>query len=351
MDELRSYGEKTKQINTEIHKKVLTMTGLLQIGNLISSAIELDKILEFSVEKIMHLPDITGCFLMMLDEDEKKLAVKSLSGLEETQLTLKKIRPGEGLVGKIAKQNKPFILDADTKTTTEIEDFRNEFQLTNCALFPVVSAGKTTGVLGVGNTIENYKFTQDDLELFEVFVKQMGIAVENDILIKKAEELEITDELTGLYNESYINARLDEEIKRAIIYQRPCAFIILDVDDFKVFRDAQGEIAAEEALRKISSILKESATPIDKVSRFSDDGFAIVLPEKNKRDTARTAEELRIKIEEASIGKKKAASHGLTVSAGISENPIDGASAQELVDKAQACLKKAKDEGKNKVAS
>ena len=45
VDELKSYGERTKEINMEISKKVLVLSNLLQIGNLISQGSPLDDIL------------------------------------------------------------------------------------------------------------------------------------------------------------------------------------------------------------------------------------------------------------------------------------------------------------------
>ncbi|HRZ67765.1 MAG TPA: HAMP domain-containing protein, partial [Candidatus Omnitrophota bacterium] len=42
MDELRSYGERTKEINVEISKKVLVLSSLLQVSSLITQGSPLD---------------------------------------------------------------------------------------------------------------------------------------------------------------------------------------------------------------------------------------------------------------------------------------------------------------------
>src|SRR3989338_8062441 len=111
----------------------------------------------------------------------------------------------------------------------------------------------------------------------------MTIAIENDLLMKKTEELTITDDLTDLYNKAYIMSRLEEEIKRAIFYQRPCSFIIFNIDNFKAFREANGELVGEEVIKKVAKFIKDNADPIGKVARIGGDEFAMLLPEKNKR--------------------------------------------------------------------
>jgi diguanylate cyclase (GGDEF)-like protein len=142
---------------------------------------------------------------------------------------------------------------------------------------------------------------------------------------------------------------LDEEIKRAILLQRPCSFVLVNIDNFKIYRDRQGELASESTLKKIARILEENGTEIDRVGRFGGDEFALILPEKNKKEATLIAEEVRRRIEESIFPGDKTSMVKLTVSAGVSENPIDGINAGELVDKATQSLKQAKVQGKNKV--
>jgi len=56
-------------------------------------------------------------------------------------------------------------------------------------------------------------------------------------------------------------ARLEEEIKRAIFYQRPCSFIIFNVDDFRAFVAKHGELAGEEALKRMSKLIRDNTDP------------------------------------------------------------------------------------------
>ena len=221
--------------------------------------------------------------------------------------------------------------------------------MNNVLVVPMYSGKKDMGLFLVGTNQDGFKYKTDDIDLVKVFTKQMTIAVENDLLLKKTEELVIKDELTDLYNKSYIMSRLEEEIKRAIFYQRPCSLIIFNIDNFKAFRDLSGELAGEEIIKKMARIIKDNTDPIGKAARVGGDEFAMLLPEKNKRGAVHAAEEIRKKIEATNLLKDAKAA--LTVSGGVSENPIDGATSDELYKKAKEALKQAKAAGKNRIAA
>ncbi|MFC1675336.1 diguanylate cyclase, partial [Candidatus Omnitrophota bacterium] len=232
----------------------------------------------------------------------------------------------------------------------QADDFIKKFQLKNTAAMPIFLRGTVLGIFGIGNNLENCVYKKDDLELLDIFAKQVGIALENDFLTHRIERLEIKDPLTGLYNDKFIHTRLKEEIQRAIVYQRPCSYVLLDVDNFEKFHQSFGSLQAEDSLKKISSLLRDSVSEIDRVARAGDNQFAMVLPEKNKRQAQEIAESIRKKIE-FSFGEEDDQKKRLTVSGGVSENPLDGVEADELLIKAQESLVLAKQQGKNRIVS
>ncbi len=327
MEELRTYGERTKLINIEINKKVLALSGLLQIGNLISSSKELNNTLDFIIQKVSDVENNSTSFLLLMKDGANEYNVVSSCNLEQEKALGSKLKQSDMETGMLMKK----------------------FGLKNIASIPVTAAGKLYGMLVVGNNEKDFIFADDEKELLKVFAKQISIAVENDMLVKKSKELVIKDEVTCLYNYNYMKSRLDEEIKRALVYQRPCGYLMVDMDDFKDFSAANGFGKAEMLLKELGVILKSSVTEIDKVGRLCDDKFGIILPEKNKRQAAHVAEEVRKKIEDG-LGKIIKADKKLTVSIGVSENPIDGATAEELMGKAERLVRNAKSLGKNRVA-
>jgi diguanylate cyclase (GGDEF)-like protein len=352
MTELRSYGEKIKAINMEINKKVFALSGLLQISNLITSSADLTTVLALITEKLSLLQGTGSAFLMFRDEKSGELNISAHSNIESEQIGQLKIKVGQGVLGKVFETNQTLIIDARTKARVVNGNLAAILPKKNIIIMPVSCSGRVIGVLGIGNNLENFYFTDDELELIGVFGKQISVAVENDMLLRKTEELTVKDDLTGLYNESYLRSRLDEEIKRAVSYQRPCGLMILDVDNFEQYQRLLGTAGAEKALKKIARTLQESTSDIDKTARFSDRQFAVILPEKNKRQCSALAENIRKEIERFGLSQSGFNSDlHLTVSIGIGATPIDGTTSVELINKALGYLEKAQGSGNNKIVN
>lgn len=351
LDELKSFGQRTKELNIEIHKKVLALSSLLQIGDLVASgSTELDAILELSVQKVAMLFDGGFCvFYMIPKEESNEFFPKASSNVREEALLDIVVKKGSGLLGKVAQNRNMVTIDRSTKVTHDIEEFRVSHNIKNMIIVPIFSGNKDYGLFIVGTRQDDYRYKMDDLDLIKIFSKQITIAIENDIWIKKTEEFSIKDDLTDLYNKNYILSRLDEEIRRSIFYQRPCSFLVFNIDNFKVLRDAQGELVAEEVIKKVAKIMKDNTTPVGKAARIGGDEFAMLLPEKNKRQAAEIAEELRKKIESTNFSRDGKLL--ITVSGGVSENPIDGSTQDELFKKAMEAVQSAKSLGKNRVVA
>lgn len=351
MDELRSYSERTREINIEISKKVLVLSSVLQISNLISQSSPLDEILKLIIDKVAQMEEDSTAFLMLL-EGENTLAMNVNYNLKKESLKALRLKVDDGALGKTVLEKKVTFYDRRSKPTRECQELLGNLELKNCALVPVIAHGDAIGVLYFGNGNSDYEFKDDDIEVLKLLSKQIAIAVENELLTTKAKELSIKDELTGLYNEKYITGRLGEEIKRAILYQRPCSFTILNIDDLALYRDAKGELASEETIKKIGKIIEANVTEVERVGRLSGDEFAVVMPEKNKKQANALAEALRQRVEAFGIsGGDKYPRNFVTVSGGVSENPLDGATAEDLIRKARALLNEAKAKGKNVVVS
>ena len=349
MEELKAYGEKTSEINLEIQKKIFVLSNLLHVSSLISQEEKFEDILKIAVEKSRLLADSETAFLLFKEENKESFSVKSADGSGVDHLMTVEIGVNEALYNKVFNQNKLLILDKQNLLDSALTaDFLVKFEAKNCLSIPIFLRGKVKGVLGVANNRSNFLYTKDDIELLDIFSKQIAIAIENDTLAHRVEKLETKDILTGLFNQNFITGRLQEEIKRAIVYQRPCAFIIFDIDNFKSYRQKFGLISAEVALKKIAVLLQNSISEVDRAGRTDDDEFSLILPEKNKRQAQEVAEEIRKKIHLAFTSEQDSAKN-ITLSAGVSENPLDGVEAGQLIIKAKELLKKAKAAGKDRV--
>ena len=349
MDELKGYSEKTTQINIEIQKKIIILSNLMQISTLISEGAKFDEILKMAIEKSRFLANSEVAFLLFKNESKDSFRMKVVDGVKSDYLMSIEISNKDDIYNRVFNLNKLLILDKQNLLSANLTvDFLTKFQIKNCLGMPIFLRGTVKAVLGIANTLDNFTYSKNDIELLEIFSKQIAVAIENDILAHRIEKLEIKDALTGLYNRFFIESRLQEEIDRAIVYQRPCAFVIFDIDNFKNYRVKCGAICAETALKKVAVLMRECITEVDRLGRTGDNEFALILPEKNKRQAQAVAEEICKKIQSAFCVDSDV-NKCFTLSAGVSENPLDGVEVEQLMIKSKEFLNKAKASGKNKV--
>ncbi len=349
ISDLKDYQGKLKEINLDVQKRVTVLSNLLQISELISSSAKLDVILELILNKLAQQYEGGFAAVYFFNDKDKRFTLRSSYNLESEGLLTAKIEKGKGILGKAISKRKLLIIDASSKFSSAEQEFNAVYKCENLVAFPISMAYEVTALVVFGNNIKNFTFTNDDIAIIKIFVEQIAIAIENEFLIKKAEKLEIKDKLTGLFNRAYMVHRLDEEIKRSIICRRSCSFILIDIDDFKKYQDEKGRKRAEDALKKVALLIGEFSQPLGKAGLLDRDTFALILPEVNKKEALEIAEEIRKRIEKLGLSSEK--DDRLTASAGVSENPLDGGSVDEILKKGETALKTAKQEGKNKIVA
>lgn len=150
------------------------------------------------------------------------------------------------------------------------------------------------------------------------------------------------DSLTGLLNHGGIHRRLEEEVSRAHRYGRQLSFLIIDLDDFKLFNDTYGHPAADRVLVQVSRLLLQLKRGPDILGRYGGDEFVAILPETDAQGAMALAERLRAAL----ASNPYIAPNGLTVpvraSLGIATYPQDASTAQALVAHADANLYESK---------
>lgn len=353
MEELKVFSEKTEEINSEINKRIVALSSLLQISSLISQNTPLDEIIELGVDRCVSAGEMSFGCLILKDRYTSEFGVKTILGHQRRSLAEKgvnnfKVKLSDGLLGRAILKQESIVLDKNSKVNDDIKALRELFSCANMIIVPVASRDKVHGLLIGGHDKYDFAFSSTDVELLQFLSKQIAVAIESSLLNDRIEKLEITDSLTGLFNHTFVEERLDEEIKRAINFQRPCAFALFGIDRFDEYLKAHGHIAAESVLIKVGSLLKENISEVEKAARFGDHEFALVLPERNKRQGIEIADQIRKKIEYL-FSEEDDESKRLTCSGAVSENPVDGISADQLIEKARMVLDLAQKQGGNRI--
>ncbi|MEI6620570.1 MAG: EAL domain-containing protein [Actinomycetes bacterium] len=155
----------------------------------------------------------------------------------------------------------------------------------------------------------------------------------------------LTDELTGLANRRHMDQCLAETFGGdAPSTDCPRALLLLDIDSFKEINDSLGHAAGDVVLQKIGVTLANLVRSQDFVARLGGDEFAILLAaDTNAEGAVAVAERIRRDMAEpVQIG---VVSITVSVSIGIALWPEHAATREELLQKADSAMYRAKRAG------
>ena len=167
-------------------------------------------------------------------------------------------------------------------------------------------------------------------------------------LYTKTRFLSITDELTKLYTRRHLKSVLNQEYERSKRYGTILSVAMIDIDDFKKINDEYGHLAGDYVLKEISKILVNTLRKTDFVYRYGGEEICILMPETTLDKALIPLERLRKTIENRIFVFEKDKIK-VTVSIGASTYKKETQSADELIEKADSALYKAKRAGKNRV--
>ena len=161
----------------------------------------------------------------------------------------------------------------------------------------------------------------------------------------KIEKMEKTDHLTRTDTRRVLMEKLENEGSRFFRYKRPFSIIMIDIDLFKQINDVYGHLKGDEVLRELSNLVQQNIRSTDSLGRFGGEEFIISLPETALPEAVRVAENIRKIVENYNFIDSKP----VTVSMGVAEVFEKLNNINEVIEKADQNLYRAKRSGRNKV--
>lgn len=253
----------------------------------------------------------------------------------------------EKLAGSVRKGYPAVIQDVSTASSIMNPHLLKVMGLTSGILLPLSLRSRIPGWIKLFYH-RTPLLTDEDISLLKFFISAVSDALIRSRLYLRTQRLATIDGLTGLFNQRFFREQLRMEYQRAKRYHNALTLIMVDVDDFKQYNDANGHLAGDQALANIASVVKRTVRDIDFVARYGGEEFALVLPEVEARGGFIAAEKVRRAIEvETFEGEHRLKSKKITISAGICDNSM-AKGPEEMIELADRALYWVKRHGRNK---
>jgi len=181
-----------KKSKEEIVRLNQELSILNTISQTVNQSIDLDEILNKSLDKMMEMTDVRSAGIYLLDEKSNDLVYVAHRGFSKIFLKgMKRMKLGEGVTGKVALSGEPIFIE-DYPSHPEALPLAIEEGLKSLAVIPLKSRDKIYGTLNLARK-EFSKITLFETNLFNSIGQIISGALERASLytenVKRLEEL------------------------------------------------------------------------------------------------------------------------------------------------------------------
>jgi sigma-B regulation protein RsbU (phosphoserine phosphatase) len=196
---------------------------LAEIGEEISSSLNLDKVLGRVASLVKRLMDSETLGVLLLDSQSQMLSYRFASGYPPEVVENWRIPVGQGIAGLAASSRAPVRvadLRQDPRHLGPLDSARSELAV------PLVFRDRVIGVLDI-HSLEADHFSQQQEEILMLLASRLSVAIENARLFERAQAQaetllllnEVGREASAILDPEVLLRRAAELVKRVIDYQ------------------------------------------------------------------------------------------------------------------------------------
>jgi diguanylate cyclase (GGDEF)-like protein/putative nucleotidyltransferase with HDIG domain len=223
-----------------------------------------------------------------------------VEGRERQLFSSLKIPIGEGLSGWVAKHNSSVVNGNPAVEPGYLNDPAVITNLKSALAIPLEEDGSAIGVISLYSREDN-AFSRDHLRVLQALGPRLGSAMSNGRKLSEAQDIAVTDYLTGLPNSRSLYLHLDEELARSRRNGSSLGVLLCDLDGFKKINDEHGHLDGDHVLKAVAAALKQSCRSYDYVARMGGDEFVVVLPDTEAAEVEESVVRFRATVERAGM--------------------------------------------------
>ncbi|PLR93852.1 GGDEF domain-containing protein [Bacillus sp. T33-2] len=328
-----------------------------EIGHQLAERLEVNQVMDLFAQKLMDMLPVDYAYLLeVVDANELELIIQMEEG-QVTRVDEGSIANKDGVSGLVWATKKP-VLFHSKKDWANINAGDIPEKVESILGVPIMRSNQVVGVLVLASN-RTRAFEKSQLMIVDVLCSHFAIAVENAKHYEKTKEYSERCALTGLYNYRYFENLLSSEFEKLQNQERNrLSLILLDIDHFKMVNDTYGHQSGNEILSELANRLAGIIGCTGTVARYGGEEFVVLLPEMEKAEAFKLAEQIRLMIANRPFLlnhnlelDRKELLVGITASIGVATAPHDAEDSLALIRHADRALYVgAKRSGRNRVA-
>ncbi|MFN8455385.1 MAG: GAF domain-containing protein [Anaerolineae bacterium] len=234
-----------QRVESEVQRRAIELATLIEIGQEITSTLDLSIVLERIVERAYELLRASDVVLYLRQYDKKSFRPAAVVGEYAEELKGWSFKIGEGIAGYVAQQGNAQIVNVPSQHPQAIHTagpwdaaVGSDDDLFPMLVTPLTIRFEVIGVIVLWRHLETGLFNTADLNFLSGLAQQAAIAIENALLfeqtqrqVKIAESLrEAAMILSSSLDEAAVIAKILELLGRVIEHDGSAIFLQADTD-------------------------------------------------------------------------------------------------------------------------
>jgi nitrate/nitrite-specific signal transduction histidine kinase len=247
-------------LENRVAERTRVLSALIDIAAAVNRSLDLEETLTHSLEKTLQVLKIDAGGIYLLDESGVELRLAVHRGYAaDLAARMDHLAMGEGFNGFVAQQCHPLVVDEIAHDPRLARAVVVEAGIHSLVSVPLHSKDKLMGTL-FATTYTRHQFSEEDINLLTSIGYQVGVAIENALLYRQAQQLAALEERSRLARE------LHDSVTQALYSQ----MLLVEgwkqmvrngeLDDLREPLDELGEVT-KQALKEMRLLVYELRPP------------------------------------------------------------------------------------------
>ncbi len=163
-EQLRDFTRMTEDLNKEVSRTMLVLSTILQANDLFSKEAPAQDVIKLIINHLKHLVRSEVCFCSLEGRVGGKFETISAININDSRMK----SFFEQKAGEFSQIKGIIIWDRRNKPK-KYSQWAQDLGVENIAIVPVFFKERIVGLIGVGNNVDDYSFSKDDLEVLSLF--------------------------------------------------------------------------------------------------------------------------------------------------------------------------------------
>lgn len=268
------------------------LTSASHIGHELAKHLDCDGVVKTFITKLKDVVSYENAYIFDRSDSEYPVV---LMGSESNELTMAPTKiqfHPLSMTDGLLSLNDPQTFGR-RKALKSLQHFSFDRSIHSVLTVPVKRRDRIEGFLILTSSKRNH-FQPIDVKIVELLSGYLAATLLKARLYEKTTERSERCGLTGLYNFSFLESKLEEEMIRYHTGEmNALSLCIFDLDFFKQVNDTYGHQSGNDILIAVANFLKDYRQEGDTLARYGGEEFVLLLPNRSKEEAIQLAQQIR----------------------------------------------------------